>query len=206
MLAVTTPAADYNLLTPAELRQAVGLAVDDASQDATLAPLGLRVSAAIAQFCFVAAAGVSPPTLRQETVTETVATRMQDGLVLSRRPVVAIASVVEDGVTLDPDNYEVDPTTAILSRVYAGRSAYWSAGRIVIVYQAGWATVPDELKQAAAMWVQSLYHQAGRDPLLRSEEVPDVYSATWVVPSGRDALVPAGVPELLAAHRNAWIA
>lgn len=203
MLTVTTPAADYNLLTPAELRQAAGLAADDASQDATLTPLGLRVSAAIAQFCFVAPAGASPLTLRLETVTETVNTGLRDGLLLSRRPIVSITSVVEAGTMLDPSEYEVDPTTAILSRIYSGRCAYWSAGRIVIVYQAGWAVVPDELKQAAAMWVQSLYHQAGRDPLLRSEQVPDVYSASYAV--GGDA-VPAGVPELLAAHRNAWIA
>ncbi|BBK33768.1 hypothetical protein EDC65_3604 [Stella humosa] len=206
MLTVTTAAEDYNLLTPAELRQAVGLSGDDASKDATLAPLGLRVAAAIAQVCFVAPAGASPPTLRMETVTETVPTGMRDGLLLSRRPVVAITSVVEDGAALDPGDYEVDPTTAILSRVYGGRCAYWSAGRIVVVYQAGWAAVPHDVKQAAAMWVQWLYHQAGRDPMLRSEEVPDVYSASWATPTSRDAPMPAGVPELLAAYRNAWIA
>src|SRR5690606_11809829 len=100
-------------------------------------------------------------------------------------------------------DYELDPTTAILSRVYAGRSAYWSAGRIVVVYSAGWAVVPDELKQAAAMWVHSLYHRAGRDPLLRSEEVPDVYSASFAVAA--DAM-PAGVAAMLDPYRNAWIA
>jgi hypothetical protein len=98
ILTVTAAASDLTLLTPTELRAAIGLDMEDTSQDTALGVLGTRVAARIVAACRVAAAGATPPTLRSETLSETF--RLNGGtrtgkLILSRRPVTAIGSVVE---------------------------------------------------------------------------------------------------------------
>src|ERR1051326_4761510 len=98
MLQVIVPAGDLNLLTIEELRLAVGLSLDDDSQDEKLQELGLRVSSMISAACCVAKDGVSPPTLLNEDLTETFRLVSETrNLFLSRRPVGAVTSVTEAG-------------------------------------------------------------------------------------------------------------
>lgn len=209
MLAVTVPAADVNLLTAEELRLAVGLAADNAAKDSTLAPLGLRVSAAIARECAVAQGGVAPPTLRSETLTETIRPDVRRAeLILSRAPLVSVTSVSEDGVALVPDDFEIDAAAAVLTRLSDdGGPQPWKTARVVVVYVAGWATVPDDLKAAAAALTRFWYFQTGRDPTVRSEEVPDVHKVSFTTPGAAVAeykAVPPDVAAMLDPYRMKW--
>jgi len=207
MLVVLTPASDYNLLTQAELRAAAGLAVGDDTQDAVLTPLGLRASTAIAAECCVVADGVSIPTLRSEVLRETI--RLEScrrDLWLSRRPIVSVQSVVEAGTTLGTSDYEI--ADGRLLRLDGDDDIVWAAGKIVVSYTAGWATVPDDLKMAATALVRAWYFQDGRDPLLKSRDVPDVYRESYALAGDASTLsgsVPADVAGLLSRFRAHWI-
>lgn len=204
MLTVTSPAADPNLLSDVEMRAAVG--VTGSGSDAALLILNGRVSRAIAAHCRVASAGIAVPTLRQETLTETFRTGMsREKLVLSRRPIVSVTSIVEDGETLTGSDYEIDASSGTLTRLEDDEPACWSWSKIVVVYVAGWATVPDDIKLAASKLASEIYTVGTRDPNLKKVEVVGVDSREyWVAPSS-DPLVSQEVDALLAPYMNIWI-
>ena len=86
MLSIPSPNTDRSLLTRAQLRAAVG--VEDGSKDAALIDLGNYVAVLIAQACRVATAAGIPPTLRLETIVETIVLgTCSEWLDLARRPV-----------------------------------------------------------------------------------------------------------------------
>lgn len=200
ILAVTSAAADPTLLTLAELRAAAG--VSDASQDAVLTIVGRRVSAMIASACRVARAGAAVPTLRQETMTETYRRKSwAEHLALSRLPVVSVTSVTVDGTALDAADYEVDPTSGLLTRLSSGEPTCWGCGKHVVVYVAGWAEVPEDLKLAASRMVGNLLSDDARggDTGLKREEIPGVITREWWVSEKETPAVPSDVMEMLAA-------
>lgn len=207
MLAVTTPATDRSLLTIDELRAATGVATGSA---ADLAALGARVAAAITRGCLVAAAAAVPPTLRQETLTETFRPpRPVASLTLSRRPVVAVTSIVMGEVALDTDGFEVEGTAGLVRRLCGDRWIAWPCSKIVVVYDAGWAMVPDDLKLAASKLAALLWSSQGRDALLKRERidspgVDETEREYWVGPVDGAAL-PADVTDLLAPYTNVWV-
>lgn len=208
MLTVTTAAEDLQLLTIEELRAAAGVTGNAA--DAALTAIGLQIAHVIAAACGVVPGGTTPPTLRQEVLEEAFRLRScTDGLWLARRPVVSVASVVEAGITLDAEAYESDGGR--LDRLSSGAETTWPAGRIVVAYTAGWATVPDDLKLAAGKMVALTRSQATRDPLARSERirtegVEEIQTDYWVGPINAAAL-PSDVVDLLRPYdrnRFAW--
>jgi hypothetical protein len=208
MLTVTTAASDLSLLSLAELRAAAG--VTDASQDAALTALGARVAAAITAECRVAAGGVVPPTLRHETLTETFRLRSSvESLILSRRPVTAITSVTEgDDDPLTVADYEFDAASGLLYRLDGddARTCWSSCNKVVAVYTAGWATVPEDLKLAASKLVTVFWLETARDPNLRRVSVAGISEREyWVAPSS-DPAMPAEVIDLLRPYMNHWIA
>ena len=102
MLSIPSPNSDRSLLTLAQLRAAVG--VENGSKDAALIDLGNYVAVLIAQACRVATAGGIPPTLRLETVVETIVLGTRsEWLDLARCPVTTINSVIENGTEIDFD-------------------------------------------------------------------------------------------------------
>lgn len=197
ILTVTTAASDRNLLTLAELRAAAG--VEDNSKDVALTALGNRISASITAACNVRAAGVTPPTLRQETLSEAFRiTGDPEGLILARRPVVAVTSITELDASLDPDyDFEVDAVSGMVYRLSSDDRRCWPCGKIVVVYSAGWATVPEDLKFAASKFVQAVIQQGDRDPLLKSKTTEGVSSFEWWVDPTKDSIVPGEVMDLL---------
>lgn len=206
MLSIVTPAADPNLLTASEMRLAVGLQDFDFSKDAQLSVLNGRVSRAIASHCRISMSGTAIPTLREETLSQTV--RMGRGysnILLSRRPIVSIASVVEDGVTLDASSYEIDHSAGILRRLEDDRLSSWACGKIVVVYVAGWAVVPDDIRAAASKLASEMYVAGTRDPNLKRIKVDGVDEREyWVSPSS-DQLISKEVEALLSTHTNIWL-
>lgn len=214
-ISVVTPAADLSLLSIVELRRSAN--VSDSSRDADLLALGLRIAATITATCNIATDGATPPTLRKETITDTfrrnrffarVRNRDRDGLAgdeelyLSRRPIVSVASVTESGVLLDPASYEVRGGVGALVRLNNDVPCQWAPGKIVVVYDAGWATVPDGLKRAAEQLVQAYWSQQGKDPLVRQQSIPGVLEQQFQIGSGSAAAIPQDVMDDLGPYMN----
>tara|TARA_R110000868_G_scaffold361938_3_gene623962 strand:- start:2416 stop:3057 length:642 start_codon:yes stop_codon:yes gene_type:complete len=201
MLTVTTAAPDRSLLTATELRAAIGVA--DASQDAALATIGARVSATIARLCRVAEAAPSPVTLRSEVLTEVFRLNVgTEELILARRPVASITSVVADDVTLETTEYETEAGPGLLFYLCDDYRTMWTAAKITVVYTAGWDTVPEDLKLAAAKLVGDIYHAGTRDPNLRRHRVEGVGEREYWVSPASDPLASQEVMQLLAPYTN----
>lgn len=203
MLTVTTAATDSNLLTLEELRAATG--VTDGSQNAALTTLGARVASTLVNVCRVAAGGVTPPTLRLETLTEVFRSFEAAELSLSRKPVVSIASIVEDDVTLDADDWELDQAPGLVKRLTNDCERRWCARKITVVYDAGWAVVPDDLKLAAIKTANLLWSESGpepRDPNLKRIETIGVDTVEYWVPPTSDPLLTQEILELLSPYMN----
>jgi len=208
MLTVTTAASDLNLLTPAELRAAVG--VEDSSQDAKLTTLGKRVSASLAAACRVASGGTSPPTLRLETLSETFRLKScHKELILSRMPIVSVISVteVDAALAVDGTDFEIEANAGMLRRLSSDEPIDWTIGKTVVVYTAGWATVPDNLKNLADKLAVVFWGEGTRDPSLGSMEIPGVISETYRYGRPDDPLIPEEIMQGLqqGGFVNNWI-
>lgn len=207
-LTVTTPASDPQLLTIEEMRAAVG--VTDNSQDTALTARGLKVAADIAVECRIAIGSGSVPTLRRETLTEVYRGVELETLILSRRHDVTITSVTEDDIVLDAADYLVDPEKGLLWRLCDDDVTHWCASKITVVYDAGFDTIPADLKDAASEFFRASWLAAQRDPLVKGQEtdIPGVMRKRtdyWVgaVPGqSNDGAVPDAVEGKLQRYRN----
>ncbi|MER8754084.1 hypothetical protein NKH69_00170 [Mesorhizobium sp. M0976] len=213
VLAVTTPASDRSLLTQAERREAIG--VTDSSQDTRLAALDLRLGTAIMAECHVAIGAGAEPTLLQETLTETFRRVDAAVLVLARRHNVEVISLVEDGITLTGDvGFTADPESGLVTRLCSDYPRRWCATKVVVVYKAGFAVVPGDLKMAAMDFMRLAWAEKNRDPSLKSEvvDIPDVRRVErgyWVgsVPGqSSEGAVPDIVAGQLTRFRNMMVA
>lgn len=199
---VTTPATELSLLTIAELRAAVG--VTDSSRDAELLILGRGLSASVARQCNLVSDGVNPPTLLQETCTEIFRWAGCGPLRLARRPVTSVTSVTVDGTAVDAADYEIVGGRD-LYRLSSDALSYWAAGKITVVYLAGYVTAPDDLKLAAKKLATALAAETARDPSLKRVEIPGVSTHEyWVAPSD-DPLLSKEISDLVAPYMEIWI-
>lgn len=171
-LVVTIPASTLTLLTQDEMRSAA----DTTTDDAALAKLEARVAASIMSECNIAVGIGGEPTLKQETLTETFWQVETDNLLLARRHNVSITGVTVDGGSISASDYLLDPDAGMLMRLSSDAPIRWCARKIVVVYKAGFTTIPGDLKQAAMDFLSAAYREMGRDPFVKSEEVdiPDV--------------------------------
>lgn len=209
MFEVLTPATDRTLLTITELREAAGVA--DGTMDTSLLRTAGRIYASMIKACRVATDGIVPPTFRLESVRDTfrseygAARRRRRHVIspgpeiyVSRNPVVSVASVTENDVVLVAGtDYEVHKSSGCMVRLSSDRETCWPCGKIIIAYDAGWSTVPDELKAAAFRFMQLTVQQGGRDPLLRGESVPGVLERSYTTEVGREISVPPEVMDAL---------
>lgn len=153
------------------------------------------------------------------TLTPTAVTEWHDGsrtqIVLDKAPIVDVTSVTEysgttaqdltaqplDGSTFDGYGYEVDSVTGLLSRTSSGYVARF-ASRVKVVYQAGYATLPADLKQAVLELTRHLWEtQRGRSA---GRPVPG-YDEEYQ-PTGQGFAFPNRVMELLRPYRTPVIA
>jgi hypothetical protein len=155
-LVITTPAADPALLTIAQMRVAAKLDPSDGSQDADLAARGLAVAAGIMAECRIAVGQGGDPTLLQETLTETFYSVEIDELMLARRHNVAITSITVDGTALTAGQWVLNSEAGILTFLLNDCPRRWCARKIVAVYQAGFATIPDDLVAVAIEYFTGL--------------------------------------------------
>ncbi|QXZ79659.1 hypothetical protein [Rhizobium sp. L51/94] len=209
-LVITTPAPALTLLTEEERRDAAGLEPSDTSKDAALLLLDQRVAAAICSACNIAVGSGGEPTLRKETLTETFYGVHAGQLILARRHDVLITSISDCGQDLTEDDYIVDPESAMVARMRSGCEALWHSSKIVVVYKAGFETVPGDLKFAAMDFMRSSWLAKNRDPFVKREQtdVFEVQSTTkeyWVgsIPGqANEGAVPDIVAGQLKRFRN----
>jgi hypothetical protein len=193
MLSVTAPAASQDLTDLTTVK--TELQISGTDHDTFLTSLITEASRAIMAAC--------GQTLGAETVQQTER-NVCAPLLLARGPAdtVSITSVVEDGTTLAATDYELDGFR--LYRLSSDKRVAWSADKVVVTYTRGYslpASVPVEVERVAIEMIKASYYARARDPGIRSENVQDVYSASYVdaIRSGR---VP---PDLLPALRNVSI-
>lgn len=199
MLTIIAAAAETKLTTVAAAR--AELQVTSGADDAWLAQLIDQASDAVRSWC--------SRIFAVETVRESIyPDQPARSLMLARWPVVALTSLTINGTTEDVANVEAEDSGRLFRIDAGGYHTPWPSGRIVVEYSAGYVlpglparTLPNDIERAALSLVKASWFARTRDPLLRSEEVPDVYSAAWAVPSGRDAL-PPDVESLLSPYRN----
>lgn len=176
-----------------------------------------RVSAAAATYCNLAQDAIGTfPTFGRETCRATwynAAHSRDTKLRLPWRvPVASIQSIVEDGVTLtDVTDYRLI-TGAMVERLSSDSPIKWSPAKIVVVYVTGWQLtsadqVPPDLEAAVIDQVKVMYQSRKRDLTLRSQQVPEVYAATYSV-AGGDSIGESGllvqVENALAAYKS-WV-
>ncbi|MBR0945954.1 hypothetical protein [Bradyrhizobium liaoningense] len=193
MLTVVTPAESYDLVSVEAVKAALG--ISGSGEDETLPPLISAASTAITNECnrgsFIA-----------ETVEETLFIRGLEAVLLSRYPVSEVVSVTHCGSVLDPSAYEVAPAYGMLIRLCGDRVGFWTSGRLVVRYVAGYNLdkVPADLVRATIMLVQTYRASDSRDPLLRAEEVGDIERLEYNVQSG--TALPGPVADLISRHRK----
>lgn len=204
---VVTPAADAasrRLTTAAKVQAALRLGTIDTT---LIEGIIDSVSGECVRFCNLARAATSTvPSFGQEAVRATwlVAEQRRGSALLLpwRVPVTAISSVVEDGTSLLQNTDFRLLGGGMLERMADDAPICWGAGRIVVTYTAGWSLpteVPAELEGQVIEQVKMRYLATDRDPALRSENIPDVWSGSYAV-AGGDAIGRSG---LLAALEDA---
>lgn len=169
IISVTTAAANRALLPIEDLREAAGLSLYDSSQDYRLDRMGISVADLIAKECSVASDGQNPPTLLRETVTETLRLECDVALLMLARRFVEVVSISEDGTSLSTGDYEVNASAGMISRLRCDQDSVWCARKITVVYRAGFAEAPEDLKLAARRAVAETWSMSYRDPLLKRE-------------------------------------
>lgn len=174
MLTVIVPADSCDLTTLAAVKAELG--ISDHESDQNLSTWIAQASSAII--------GYLNRTLGRETVRETF--RLADRgsvLLLSRYPVAAIHSVTENDVTLSATDYELyNPNTGLLARFTDDAPSTWPQGKIAVEYTAGFdlpADAPADIERACILMVKQYWHGAGRDPFVRTRDVPGVMSTTY---------------------------
>jgi hypothetical protein len=206
ILTVTSPASSYDLTTLATAKEDLG--ISDSSQDAKLSRLITAASRAVATYL--------NRVMAKETVVETIRfDDVQEYVVLQRAPVVTITSAVEDGTTVDADEYETDQDSGTLYRLDAsGYRHVWIACKsLVVTYEGGWVlpgnsgrTLPEDIEQGTLAMLRGVWSASGRDPMLKAERVDGVGELEyWVGSSSQSGFeLPSDVQTLLAPYRRIY--
>lgn len=152
-------------------------------------------------------------TLCRETLTDTFwGDNCVEYLILARAPASSITSVTVDDVVVDASEYRLDAEAGVLYRLDAsGYPSFWSWCKSVVVVFAGGYLLPGEtgrnlpaaLEAGAIALVNSFWQSRGRDPMVRSEEIPGVLSQTfWVGAVGESSELPPDVVAKISPFRR----
>lgn len=201
---VSTPAGSYNLTTLSAVKSDLG--ITDTSNDTYLTTLITRASQTINQYCnrvFVS-----------EGMTETFypdreyySYQLSGGipcLQLSRWPLISVTSVTENGTALvEGTDFLVDKENGRLLRLDTlSYPTEWPTWKTVVVYTAGYATVPGDLEEACSRLVRARYMAKTRDPFLKSERVEGVGESTyWVSTDAASGNLPPDIADAVDNYR-----
>jgi len=174
ILEVVTASSTYDLTTLDRVKTELNISTND--QDARLINLIHEESANFADLC--------NRVFASETVTETFRNvRGRNNLApleLKRYPVTTVTSIVEDDVTLDPTDYEVDWKAGLLYRLSSDFRSVWCVSKLVVTYTGGYTlltTLPRKIETAVLTMIMGRWFSGGtsaRDPAVRTEDVYNV--------------------------------
>jgi hypothetical protein len=197
---VVTPAvsaAARRLTTAAKVQAALRMGAVDTTLIESIID---AASGECTRFCNLARGAAGPvPTFGLEVVRATwLATDMDRSSVLIlpwRTPITTVGSVIEDGTTLVMNAGFRLLGSGMLERMANDTPVCWSPGKIVVSWTAGWplpAEVPAELEGQVIEQVKMKYLATDRDPALRSENTPDIWSGSYAV-AGGDSIGESGL-------------
>ncbi len=220
LLRVVKRAPDLSLLSLREMRTVISEA-----DDPTLTRLEAEVRTRITRACKVAWDGVTPPTLRQEQVVETFRlgsggwggvgwwgpargfvhsddSRVFPELIVQRRPIVTVDSIVEDELPLAADtDYEFDAGAGLIRRLWNDLPAAWRTTKVVVTYTAGWQEVPQDLKTVALRLLRQYRFREVRDLDVRQFSIPGVIERQYAH-TVADPDIPAELIDMLTPFIN----
>lgn len=205
-----TPAASYNLVSLATVM--TSLNITDPTQETYLNLAIAEASGIAASYCnqpFVIEAIQSSYFPSRDGFPWIVRDRIAP-LQLRRYPVVQpVASVVETiagaaTTLIENTDFLVDYAQGTITRLdSAGYPRLWSPNPIVVLYSAGYATIPPSVIKAVIDIVRTEYYGRTRDPLLRGENIEGVYSAQYFFGNGpgTQKSLPPSIAGLLDKYR-----
>lgn len=134
-------------------------------------------------------------------------------LQLTKMPVVEVQSVTVN----DPRgsyqltggvDYMVDLARAQLVRldVNTGLPRKWDSYQTVIVYSAGFETIPEDIEDACSRLTKKAFWQRGRDPSVMQQNTPLVGEVRYWVNPTPDGNLPADIVDLVDNYRLMVIA
>lgn len=183
-VAVLTAADSLGLVTLDVVKDELGIAADNDTQDARLSRYIAQVSAQIHSFC----QRIFPA----QTYRNIFLQRHfhHHHLALSQAPVIDVLSISTDGAAIDDAMSYVDPDTGILHRMYGG------ARETIVDFRAGYEEIPADIQAAALRTVTLQKAVQGRDPYLKVREGP-IYGREefWV---GNMPMATGGLPQDVA--------
>lgn len=194
------------LISTSEAKQMIPALSSGSTEDTLLTSLISAVGAAMAAWCgYPSASAGAAPTMESATYT-----RYQDGpgerlLVLEVWPVTSITSIYDSqdrsyrasDQVASGDFTLVEGERGLVELDWDASHGSWSTARRAIksTYVAGWATVPENLKQAARIAVRALYDK--RQTLSFTSQSVGGASVGMVTPAD----LPAETKQLLAPYR-----
>lgn len=200
---IVTPAPCFDLVTLDVVKDELGISTD--TENHWMRAAIARASAAIAQYCNRT---LVAEVLRDEfwPTRDSYPYIVPGGLSplqLSRWPVISVTVVTENGISLaDGVDYRTDLAKGQLQRLDGnGYPKKWPAFPLKVEYTAGFFSIPPDIQDAACRMVRARYFARKRDPLLRSETIPGVYSADYWVTAGKDGAMTPDVTDLLDNYR-----
>lgn len=198
MLTVTTPASTADLTTLAVVKAELGLTSNE--HDTQLATYITQASDRVESFC--------NRTFAQESISETFRLdHRENELVLTRFPVTAITSVVENGASLATSDYELDADSGVLRRLQSDTKTRWPCGKIVVEYVCGYLLpgdvgrdLPRDIERAAILLVKQFASNSDRDLMTKRETTEGVRTTEYFY--GGETGLPPEVEGLLIPHRK----
>lgn len=213
---VTQAATTYDLVTLAVVADDLG--ITDNTLNRFLQRSISMASAAIAKYC--------NNKFAVESLTDTIFLDQDPypyqtpggakPLLLSRWPVISITSVNQvlsiNQATTPPSNVtqtlvadqdytsDNDRGSVIRLNAFTGVQVAWEALPTIVAYSAGYATIPLDVQDAVIRLVRGRWLARGRDPYLKSENIPGVADRSWWIPTV-DGLLPPDIEELVAPYR-----
>lgn len=201
-LEILTPAACMDLTILETAKAELGIPDSDTSQDEYISGLIKQASGIVADYC--------NQVFGAEEVLETfwadAPSAYVRSLMLAREPVISIDSVEVDGIVLDPSEYRM-ASDGHLHRLDTVGMTYWVlTSTAIVTYTAGYVLLDDlpyGVERAALSLIKGYASGKGRDPYVRSEEIPGLRTVAYQVGSLGDAeSLPPEVVALLRPHRR----
>lgn len=209
ILTVTTAATVTKLATRERVKQELDItnSASDALLDAKLDEASSDIEAALGF------------TVARESVSETFwhegFADSPEYITLNRTPVVSIDSVTLDDQVIDASLYRLDAATGQLFALNSSGYPFpWLFSKsLIVAYSGGYLlpgqsgrNLPPGIEGAAVELLSDFWLAKGRDPSVRSEEIPGVMRTDyWVGAVGEEGQLPPRVLMKLAPFRRAQV-